>query len=287
VLDEAALGDAVSGIRRMTEARPLVSVIVPVFNESETVEAVLTQLIEATHPRADYEIVVVESNSTDGSRDIVQRFASHERVKVVLQDVPRGKGNAVREGFRAATGDILLIQDGDLEYRISEYPLLLDPILDGRNDFVLGCRHIPGQRMRDIPEQPLKGQILNAAHWLFTALFDITYGVRLRDPFTMFKVFRAECIRELDLVADRFDFDWELLGKLIRRGYKPVEIPITYKARSFDDGKKVRMFRDPPTWVAACFRFRFSPLTRPADIGATRSAVGVGVPEGKGSAKLG
>jgi glycosyltransferase involved in cell wall biosynthesis len=239
----------------------LVSVIVPVYNERETIEEVLGQLVELEHPRARYEIVIVESNSTDGSRDIVRKFEDRPNVRLVLQDTPKGKGNAVRAGFAHASGEILLIQDGDLEYRISEYPLLLDPILDGRHDFVLGCRHVPGQRMRDIPEQPLKGQILNAAHWIFTGLFDVTYGVRLRDPFTMFKVFRTSCIEDLELVADRFDFDWELLGKLIRRGYKPVEIPITYKARSFGQGKKVRMFADPPTWVRACFKFRFAPLT--------------------------
>jgi glycosyltransferase involved in cell wall biosynthesis len=238
--------------------RPLVSVIVPVFNEADTVAEVLDQLVAFEYEPVDFEVVVVESNSTDGSRAIVSEYAGHPRVRLVFQDAPKGKGNAVRAGFGAASGDIILIQDGDLEYRISEYPLLLGPILVGEADFVLGCRHVPGQRMRDIPEQRLKGQFLNIAHWAFTALFDITYGVRLRDPFTMFKVFRAECIEGLEFVADRFDFDWELIGKLIRRGYRPIEIPITYKARGFGQGKKVRMFADPPTWVVACFRSRFS-----------------------------
>jgi glycosyltransferase involved in cell wall biosynthesis len=270
----------------MSTARTLVSVIVPVYNESETIEAVLEQLVALDHPRVEYEIVIVESNSTDGSREIVQRFEDAPNVRLILQDEARGKGNAVRAGFEHAVGEIFLIQDGDLEYRISEYPLLLDPILDGRHEFVLGCRHVPGQRMRDIPEQPLKGQVLNAAHWVFTGLFDLTYGVRLRDPFTMFKVFRASCIDDLEFVADRFDFDWELLAKLIRRGYKPVEIPITYKARSFGQGKKVRMFADPPTWVRACFKFRFAPLgaetrRRPASVrvdGGTVSPVDEGTP---------
>lgn len=244
--------------------RPLVSVVVPVFNEVETIAEVLDQLVELRHPHADFEIVIVESNSTDGSRDVVTNYERHPAVRVLLQPAPKGKGNAVRAGFAAARGEIFIIQDGDLEYRISEYPLLIDPILAGRHDFVLGCRHVRGQRMRDMPGHRVKGRILNAAHWCFTALFDVTYGVRLRDPFTMFKVFRAECVDGLELVADRFDFDWELLGKLIRRGYKPVEIPITYNARGFDDGKKVRMFADPPTWVAACFRFRFARLAAPS-----------------------
>ena len=102
--------------------------------------------------------------------------------------------------------------------------------------------------------------IVNAAHWVFTWLFNVTYGTKLRDPFTMYKVFRTECIDGVEFVADRFDFDWELVAKLVRLGYEPLEIPVEYNARGFDGGKKVRFFRDPPTWVAACLRFRFCPL---------------------------
>lgn len=236
----------------------VVSVVVPVFNEASTVAEILDELIAFSYEPVQLEIVVVESNSSDGSRAIVQKYADHPQVRLVLQDSARGKGNAVRAGFSAASGDIILIQDADLEYRIAEYPLLLAPILAGEADFVLGCRHVPGRPMRDIPEQPVKGLLLNAAHWAFTGLFDITYGVRIRDPFTMFKVFRAECIDGLSFVCDRFDFDWELMAKLVRRGYRPVEIPITYTARGFHQGKKVRLFADPPTWLKACARFRFS-----------------------------
>ena len=218
------------GVHIAKRSRPLVSVVVPVFNEAETIAEVLDELVDLEYEPVDFQIVVVESNSTDGSREIVEKYSDDPRVRVLYQDQPRGKGNAVRAGFAEALGDIILIQDGDLEYRISDYPRLLDPLLTGQADFVLGCRHVPGQRMRDIPEQRFRGLALNAAHWLFTALFDVTYGVRLRDPFTMFKVFRAECIEGLEFVADRFDFDWELIGKLVRRGYKPIEIPITYTA---------------------------------------------------------
>lgn len=248
----------------MTSPRTaLVSVIVPVYNEATTVAIVLDELIDLTYERADFEIVIVESNSSDGSRAIVEKYADHPRVRLVLQDEAHGKGNAVRAGFAAATGDIILIQDGDLEYRIAEYPLLLGPILNGEADFVLGCRHVRGQPMRDIPEQPVKAFLLNAAHWAFTALFDVTYGVRVRDPFTMFKVFRVECIEGMQFESNRFDFDWELIGKLVRRGYRPLEVPITYKARSFEQGKKVRLFRDPPTWIRACFRYRLCRIPRP------------------------
>ena len=102
----------------------------------------------------------------------------------------------------------------------------------------------------------------------FTGLFDVVYGVRLRDPFTMYKVFRSECLDGVLLTSDRFDFDWELVGKLVRLGFVPIEVPVSYQARSFSHGKKIRFFRDPPTWIAACVRFRFARLhvrpTRPA-----------------------
>jgi glycosyltransferase involved in cell wall biosynthesis len=259
-----------------TAKRPLVSVVIPVYNEANTVGQVLDELASFTWEPVTFEFIIVESNSTDRTREIVEGYASDLRFQLVLQEEPRGKGNAVRAGFAAARGAIILIQDGDLEYRISEYPLLLEPILAGQTSFVLGCRHVPGRRMRDVPDQRLKAKLLNTAHWVFTGLFDLTYGVRLRDPFTMFKVFRAECIEGLDFVCDRFDFDWELLAKLVRRGYRPIEVPITYQARSFHKGKKVRLWADPPTWVRACIQFRFcripAPRPRRIELDVTESA---------------
>ena len=132
----------------------------------------------------------------------------------------------------------------------------------GDVDFTLGCRHVPGEPMRVMDEMRKVATVVNAAHWVFTWLFNVTYGTRLRDPFTMYKVFRTECIEGVEFVADRFDFDWELAAKLVRLGYAPIEIPVAYNARSFHGGKKVRFFRDPPTWIAACLRFRFCSLPR-------------------------
>jgi hypothetical protein len=105
---------------------------------------------------------------------------------------------------------------------------------------------------------------MNLGHVLFTALFNVTYGTRLRDPFTMFKVFRRDCLSGLTFEANRFDFDWELVGKLVRAGYRPLEIPVNYRSRSFTEGKKVSLLRDPLTWIRACFKFRFQPLGKKA-----------------------
>jgi glycosyltransferase involved in cell wall biosynthesis len=179
---------------------------------------------------------------------------------MILEDRPSGKGHAVRKGLTQATGDFIIIQDADLEYDIEDYDLLLDPLVRNRAAFVLGIRHGPdgdGFKMRHFEDQRLVGLIMNLAHLFFTELFNVVYRQRLADPFTMFKVFRRDCIDGLTLECNRFDFDWELVAKLVRRGYTPVEIPINYYSRSFSEGKKVAFFRDPFTWLRACFKYRF------------------------------
>ncbi|MGH2706025.1 MAG: glycosyltransferase family 2 protein [Actinomycetota bacterium] len=244
--------------------RTTLSVVMAAYNEAATVGTVIEQVLAQSITGVDIELIVVESGSADGTREICRRYASDGRVKLIEQDRPRGKGNAVREGLQHASGDIVLIQDADLEYRIEDYPVVLEPILSGQGDFVLGCRHAPGKAMREFGDVRLVSRVMNAAHWVFTWLFNVVYGTRLRDPFTMYKVFRTKCIADVEFVADRFDFDWELVGKLVRLGFQPIEVPITYVSRGYDRGKKVRFVRDPLTWVVALVRFRVSPL-RPPD----------------------
>jgi glycosyltransferase involved in cell wall biosynthesis len=242
-------------------ASPLtLSVVMAVYNEAETVATAIERVLALDMPGVDVELVIVESNSSDGTRSIVSRYAADERVRLVFQDAPRGKGAAVREGFRHATGAVILIQDADLEYSVDDYPRLIQPIMRGDVDFTLGSRHVPGRSVRVMDEARLVAPIMNAAHWAFTWFFNVTYRTKLRDPFTMYKVFRSDCIDGVEFVADRFDFDWELVAKLVRLGYEPIEIPVEYKSRSYHGGKKVRFFRDPPTWIVACLRFRFCSL---------------------------
>lgn len=233
-----------------------------VFNESSTVATTIDEVLGVDLPGVTVELILVESNSTDGTRDIVLSYADDPRVVIALQDEPKGKGNAVREGLRLATGGIILIQDADLEYSVADYGRLIDPIMNGEADFTLGCRHVPGKPIRVMEGTRAIASVVNAGHWVFLWMFNTTYRTHLRDPFTMYKVFRSECIEGVDFVADRFDFDWELVAKLVRLGYAPAELPVEYSARSFEGGKKVRFFRDPPTWVWACLKFRFSPLPR-------------------------
>ena len=233
-----------------------------VYNERATVVEVVEGVLALEIPDVEIQLILVESNSPDGSRALLEPFATHPRVTLVLQDAARGKGNAVREGLRHTSPGIVLIQDADLEYSLDDYPKLLDPIMDGRADFTLGCRHVRGEPIRVMEGKRAIAAVVNAAHWVFLAMFNLTYGTRLRDPFTMFKVFRTECIEGVEFASDRFDFDWELVAKLVRLGYRPLELPVSYSARAFGGGKKVRFFRDPPTWMWACLRFRFCRLPR-------------------------
>jgi SAM-dependent methyltransferase len=243
--------------------RRRLTVVMPVFNERATFPTVIEQLLRKSIPDVDISVVIVESNSTDGTREQVAEIERHDRVTAVYEDSPRGKGHAVRTGLAHATGDYVLIQDADLEYDLDDYESLLEPLMTGRAAFVLGSRHGkdgPTWKVRHFADQIAVSWYMNLGHLFFTTLFNVTYGTRLRDPFTMFKVFRRDCLHGLRLEANRFDFDWELVGKLVRAGYRPLEIPVNYRSRSFNEGKKVSLVRDPLTWIRACFKYRFEPL---------------------------
>ena len=238
------------------------SVIVPIFNEAATLRTALDAIVAKTVAGWDLELIFVESNSTDGSRAIVETYRTEPRVTLIFEDKPRGKGHAVRNALARATGEFILIQDADLEYSLDDYEKLLLPLAVGTHTFVLGSRHNPGDgfAMRKFNDQPLHAFILNTAHWTFTLLIDISLGIWLKDPFTMYKIFRRDALQGITLTCNRFDLDWELLIKLIRAGHRPIEIPISYNSRSFKEGKKIRMFRDPLTWLVAWAKSRFGPL---------------------------
>jgi len=245
-----------------------VSVIVPVYNEISTVRPALDALVAKRIRGYELGIIIIESNSTDGSREAVLEYRGRERVSVILEEAPRGKGHAVRAGLAAATGEIVIIQDADLEYDLDDYEKLLAPIAEGTHAFVLGSRHSRnGWAIRKFTDQKLHALALNAAHWTFTFMINASLGLWLRDPFTMYKVFRRDCIDGLRLECNRFDFDWELLIKLVRRGYRPIEIPVSYRSRSFKQGKKITMLRDPLTWMVALAKYRFQRLPKNPNMG--------------------
>lgn len=241
--------------RKANERR--LSVIMPVYNEKETFSKVLS-LVKKKQVEGitDIEIIIVESNSTDGSREAVrEEVAQQPNIKAIFEDRPRGKGHAVREGFKYATGEIILIQDADLEYDIDDYDALVQPLLSYRQCFVLGTRHSGDWKIRKFAGQEALAAVLNVGHIFFRMLINLLYAQSLSDPFTMFKVLRRECLYNLYFECNRFDFDHELLIKLIKKGYKPIEIPINYNSRSFAEGKKVTFWKDPLTWLVADFKY--------------------------------
>ncbi len=237
------------------------SVIVPVFNEAATARTSLEAIVSKRIPGWVIQVIIVESNSTDGTRAIVETFRGRPNVEILLEERPRGKGHAVRAALPLAKGQVILFQDADLEYDLDDYEILLAPIAAGRQKFVLGSRHGEGGwAIRKFEDQPFRAFLLNSAHWTFTYLINVSLWINLRDPFTMYKVFHRDCLQGLTFTCNRFDFDWEILIKLIRKGYRPIEIPITYRSRSFKEGKKISMFRDPITWIIAWAKARFGPL---------------------------
>jgi hypothetical protein len=244
---------------RMRELRdvPLLSVVVPVYNEATTVRQVLGTLAAKEIPGVEMEVIVVESASTDGSRDIVLQYQDDPKFKIVLEEKPRGKGFAVRTGLEHAGGDVVLIQDADLEYDFLDYEMLIHPILTGRTAFVLGTRHAGHWKIRRFSSY-FMADAMNVAHWFLVFTMNQLYAQSMTDPFTMFKVFRRDCLSGLEFECNRFDFDVELVCKLLRKGYTPLEIPVNYRARSFEEGKKVAILRDPPTWVRAMLKYRFA-----------------------------
>lgn len=235
------------------------SVILPAYNESSTIQTVIERLLNKKLYDTEKEIIIIESNSTDGTRDIVKRYQGINGVRVIYEDKPRGKGHAVRAGLEAVTGDIIIIQDADLEYDIDDYDILLEPILKGKEKFVLGSRHLGdnGWKIRQFAENRLVALVMNMAHQFFTAFFNLLYQQRIKDPTTMYKVFKTECIDGISFECNRFDLDWEIVAKLVRKGYKPLEVPINYRSRCFSEGKKVKFFRDPLTRFAAIIKYRF------------------------------
>jgi hypothetical protein len=242
---------------------PNLSVIVPAYNEAGTFVELMDRLLEKTIDGVEIEVIVVESNSTDGTRELALRYKQHPRVKLILEENAQGKGYAVRTGLRSARGQVVLFQDADLEYDIDDYDALIAPLLQYRNNFVLGSRHTTANsswKIREFGDSPGLAAFFNLGHLLFLTLFNFLYSQRLSDPFTMFKVFRRDCLYGLSFECNRFDFDHEIVIKLLRKGYKPLELPVNYCSRSMAEGKKVTVFRDPLTWIRALLKFRKSPL---------------------------
>lgn len=212
------------------------SIIIPTFNEERTVERLIRRLLATRFPVA-YELVVVDDHSGDRTFAIERRLRRIvDRVPITVIRLPanRGKGACIRKGLRYATGELVVVQDGDLEYKPREIPRLLRPILEGRAEVVYGSRFLS----RRWPS----GMALPhyAANQLLRWAVNGLYGVRLTDPMTCYKVMPRGLLQRLDVRADRFEFETEVTAKIIRQGLRITELPIAYHGRTRREGKKIR-----------------------------------------------
>jgi glycosyltransferase involved in cell wall biosynthesis len=210
----------------------LLSVVIPVYNERRWIREIVRRVEAVPIPK---EIVIIDDYSTDGTREILSELEKDPQVRVYYQSHNQGKGAALREGFRQAKGDIVLVQDADLEYEPTEYPRLIQPILDNRADVVFGSRFI-GESHR----------VLYFWHYLanrlLTLLSNTFTNLNLTDMETCYKVFRREVLADIHLKSNRFGFEPEITAKVARRrdpSWRIFEIPISYSGRTYEEGKKI------------------------------------------------
>ncbi|MBC8330941.1 MAG: glycosyltransferase family 2 protein [Anaerolineae bacterium] len=222
------------------------TVLIPIYNEENTIREIMKR-VHATQ-LAD-EIILVDDGSVDGTRAILKELDGKDGVRVILHEHNQGKGAAVRTGIKAATGDILLIQDADLEYDPRDYPKLLQPIEEGLADVVYGSRFLGAPHRVAMFWHMLANKLL-------TLMTNILYDTILTDMETGYKVFKREVIADIPLHAKRFEFEPEFTAKILKRGVRIFEVPISFNPRDYDEGKKIGL-SDAFEAVWALLKYRF------------------------------
>jgi len=231
--------------RRTPLRDPLLSVVMPVYNEHATVEEIVRRVL-AVPVRS--ELVVVDDASTDGTRELLASLAAECGFKLVLAERNRGKGASVRRGIQETTGEVIVVQDADLEYSPEEYPELIDLIVKGKADAVFGSRFIGRHRCFSFTHY-LGNLFLNL-------VTNVLYNTTMTDMETCFKAVRADVLKALSLESDRFGIEPEITAKLFKRGARVYEVPITYEGRDYSEGKKIS-WKDgfPALWTLVKYRF--------------------------------
>jgi len=224
---------------------PLLSVVMPAYNEEATIEEMIRRVV-AVPIRT--ELIVVDDGSTDRTREILTRLAAELPIKLILQPVNGGKGSALRRGFQEVTGDLVVIQDADLEYSPEEFPELIELICQGRADVVFGSRFLGRHRVFMFTHY--------VGNRIVTLLTNILYNTMLSDMETCYKVMRTSVLRSFTLDSAGFGIEPEMTAKIFKRRYRVYEVPITYDGRNYDEGKKIP-WRDGfvALWVLLKYRF--------------------------------
>ena len=224
---------------------PLLSVVMPVYNERATIEEIVRRVL-AVPVRT--ELIVVDDGSTDGTREVLLELAQGLPIKLVLQPANAGKGAALRRGFQEVTGDLVVIQDADLEYSPEEFPQLIELICQGRADVVYGSRFLGRHRVFMFTHY--------AGNRFLTLVTNVLYNTMLTDMETCYKVMRTDVLRSMTLDANGFGIEPELTAKIFKRHYRVYEVPITYDGRGYEEGKKIT-WRDGfvALWVLLKYRF--------------------------------
>ena len=225
---------------------PLLSVVMPVYNERTTIDEIVARVLAVP---MRIELIVVDDCSRDGTRERLQALQREYGFTLLLQEHNQGKGAALRRGFAAVTGDIVVIQDADLEYSPEEFPQLVELIVDGRADVVYGSRFLGRHR------------VFLFTHYLgnrvLTVLTNVLYNTMLTDMETCYKVMRREVLDGMRLQSNGFGIEPEMTAKIFKRGYRVYELPITYDGRGYEEGKKIG-WKDGVValWVLLKYRFR-------------------------------
>jgi glycosyltransferase involved in cell wall biosynthesis len=226
-------------------ADPLLSVVMPCYNERSTIEEIIRRVLAVP---LRIELIVVDDGSKDGTRDILTQLNRELPFKLVFQAQNGGKGAALRRGFQEVTGDLVVIQDADLEYSPEEFPQLIELICQGRADVVYGSRFLGRHRVFMFTHY--------AGNRFLTLVTNVLYNTMLSDMETCYKVMRTEVLRSMTLEANGFGIEPELTAKIFKRQYRVYEVPITYDGRGYDEGKKIT-WRDGfvALWVLLKYRF--------------------------------
>lgn len=208
------------------------SVVMPVYNEERTISRIVDIML--AHPLVD-ELIIVDDASQDGTRSVLESYRSQPKVQLYYQEKNQGKGAALRTGFQYVTGDYMLVQDADLEYDPAQYSELLEPILSGQADVVYGSRFLNGDRWKE-------SFVHTAGNRTLSLISNITTGYHLTDMETCYKVIPIRLLRKMRLRSNRFGIEPEMTAKLAALGARIREVPIRYEPRSYEEGKKIKLF---------------------------------------------